>query len=40
LQQWETEHLQSNPNAGRLEAYHPDLRVSQHTKPFYLGYLT
>jgi hypothetical protein len=47
LQQWETEHPQSSPDAkrrwrqvaGHLEAFHPGLRVSQLTKPFYLDYL-
>lgn len=47
LQQWEHEHPQSSADArrrwrqraGHLEAYHPGLRISQLTKPFYLGYL-
>ncbi|QKG56972.1 site-specific integrase [Hymenobacter sp. BRD128] len=47
LQQWEHEHPQSSPDAkrrwrqvaGHLEAYHQGLRVSQLTKPFYVGYL-
>jgi hypothetical protein len=47
LQQWEAEHPQSSADgrrrwrqvAGHLEAYHPGLRISQLTKPFYLGYL-
>lgn len=47
LKQWEVEHPNSSTDgkrrwrqvAGHLEAYHPGLRISQLTKPFYLGYL-
>jgi len=47
LKQWEIEHPNSSADgkrrwrqvAGHLEAYHPGLRISQLTKPFYLGYL-
>lgn len=47
LRQWQDEHPQSSADgrrrwrqvAGHLEAYHPGLRVSQLTKPFFLGYL-
>lgn len=47
LQQWEEEHAQSSKDgkrrwrqvAGHLEAFHPGLRVSQLTKPFYVQYL-
>jgi integrase len=47
LQQWEEEHAQSSRDsrrrwlqvAGHLEAFHPGLRLSQLTKPFYIQYL-
>jgi integrase len=47
LKQWEKEHPQSSADgkrrwrqvAGHLEAYHPGLRLSEFTKPFYQGYL-
>jgi nucleotide-binding universal stress UspA family protein len=47
LQQWEDEHASSSRDsrrrwlqvAGHLEAFHPGLRLSQLTKPFYIQYL-
>jgi len=47
LAQWEKEHKQSSADgrrrwkqvAGHLEAYRPKARISQLTKPFFLGYL-